>query len=224
MATVILIRHGRSTANTAGLLAGRTTGVSLDETGRRQADEAAERLQALPLARLVSSPLLRCQQTAQAIAARQREDLPQLEEDGLTEGDYGDWQGRALQDLTAEPLWSQVQRQPSAVTFPGGESLRAMQARAVEAVRRHDAEVEAEHGAHAVWALVSHGDIIASTLAEACGTHLDHYQRLQVFPGSLSMVRYTPERPAVLALNTTGGDLTWLAAPASGTQPGGSAP
>ncbi|ROR73939.1 MSMEG_4193 family putative phosphomutase [Bogoriella caseilytica] len=224
MATLILIRHGRSTANTAGVLAGRSAGISLDDTGRRQAEEAGTRLQRLTLARLVSSPLLRCQQTAQAVAAYQREDLPRLEEDGLTEGDYGQWQGRSLKDLTAEPLWSQVQRQPSAVTFPGGESLRAMQARAVEAVRRHDAEVEATHGPKAVWALVSHGDIIASTLAEACGMHLDHYQRLQVFPGSVSIVRYTPERPAVLALNTAGGDLTWLEAPTPGTQPGGSAP
>lgn len=224
MATVILIRHGRSTANTAGVLAGRSAGISLDETGRRQADEAGTRLQGLPLARLVTSPLLRCRQTAEAIAAHQSGDVTLREEPGITEGDYGHWQGLSLKDLITEPLWAQVQRQPSAVIFPGGESLRTMQARAVEAVRRHDAEVEAEHGAAAVWALVSHGDIIASTLAEACGMHLDQYQRLQVFPGSLSIVRYTPERPAVLALNTTGGDLTWLDAPAPGTQPGGSAP
>ena len=89
-----------------------------------------------------------------------------------------------------------------------------MQARAVEAVRRHDALVEAEHGPHAVWVAVSHGDIIKSVLADALGMHLDLFQRISVDPASLSIVRYTEHRPYVLASNTHEGDLSWLKPPA----------
>ena len=105
-----------------------------------------------------------------------------------------------------------MQAQPSAATFPGGESLPAMQARAVDAVRRRDAAVEAEHGAGAVWVAVTHGDIVKSILADALGMHLDLFQRIQVDPASVSIVRYTSSRPYVLATNTHAGDLSWMAA------------
>ena len=63
MATVVLLRHARSTANGSGVLAGRTPGVELDETGRKQAEELVARLEPVPLAAVVSSPLLPCEQT-----------------------------------------------------------------------------------------------------------------------------------------------------------------
>ena len=85
-----------------------------------------------------------------------------------------------------------------------------MQARAVAAVRRHDAAIEAEHGPGAVWVAVSHGDIIKSVLADALGMHLDLFQRINVDPASVSIVRYTGTRPYVLATNTHAGDLSWL--------------
>ncbi len=87
-----------------------------------------------------------------------------------------------------------------------------MQARAVAAIRRHDAAIEAEHGPGAVWVAVSHGDIIKSILADAYGMHLDLFQRIDVGPASLSIVRYGAGRPTVHATNTDAGDLSWLAA------------
>ena len=132
---------------------------------------------------------------------------------GITECDYGEWQGRALKDLAKEKLWKTVQSQPSAVAFPGGETMRNMADRAVAACRRHDAAVEAEHGADAVWVAVSHGDVIKAILADALGTHLDLFQRLHVDPASLSMIRYTESRPFVLGVNTHEGKLDWLRLP-----------
>jgi probable phosphomutase (TIGR03848 family) len=211
MATVILVRHGRTTANATGTLAGRLPGVELDETGVGQAVRTGERLAAVPLAALVTSPLERCRQTAEQIFSHQSAQPPRQTEDGVSECDYGEWQGRTLKELAKEPLWKLVQTQPSAAVFPGGESMQAMQARAVAAVRRHDAAVEAEHGAGAVWAVVSHGDIIKSVLADALGMHLDLFQRINVDPASVSIVRYTASRPFVLATNTSAGDLSWLA-------------
>lgn len=215
MATVILVRHGRSSANTAGVLAGRLAGIKLDERGHEQAAATAARLAGVRLSAAVSSPLERCKQTARAITAQQPTALVIGTERKLTECDYGEWQGRALKDLSKEPLWKIVQAQPSAAAFPGGESMRAMQDRAVEAVRRHDRLIEAEHGPGAVWLAVSHGDLIKAILADALGTHLDLFQRIHVDPASVSIVRYTEARPYVLGTNTSAGDLSWLTPPES---------
>jgi probable phosphomutase (TIGR03848 family) len=213
VATVILVRHGRTTANTSGVLAGRTAGVRLDDTGIAQAERTAERLAVVPLVAVVTSPLERCRQTARAIAKAQQGTPATATERGITECDYGSWQGRSLRELAREPLWKTVQTQPSAAAFPDGEAMATMQARSVAAVRRLDALYEAEHGPGAVWVAVSHGDIIKSVLADALGMHLDLFQRIQVDPASVSIVRYTPARPYVLATNTHAGDLSWLKPP-----------
>ena len=69
MTTLLLIRHGRTAANTAGILVGRSSGVELDETGVQQAAELATRLSGVQLRAIVSSPLRRCRQTAQPLLA-----------------------------------------------------------------------------------------------------------------------------------------------------------
>ncbi|MFI2563409.1 histidine phosphatase family protein [Paenarthrobacter sp. NPDC018779] len=210
MATVILVRHGRTTANATGLLAGRAPGISLDQTGHEQAALTGERLAAVPVVGVVSSPLERCLQTTQHILDRQPGTPHAPIDPDLTECDYGQWQGRALSELANEALWPVVQSHPSAVVFPSGESMAAMQARSVAAIRRHDAAFEAEHGAGAVWVAVSHGDIIKSILADALGMHLDLFQRINVGPASVSIVHYGATRPSVHATNTEAGDLSWL--------------
>jgi probable phosphomutase (TIGR03848 family) len=214
--TVLLVRHGRTTANNSGVLAGRSPGVHLDEVGTAQADGVGRRLSDLPLTRLVSSPLARCRQTLAAIVTHQPTPPGPPEpvtEGALTECGYGEWTGQPLKKLARHPLWKTVQNQPSAVTFPDGESMQQMQARAVAAVRRHDAEVEEEHGPDALWLAVSHGDVIKSVLADALGMHLDLFQRIVVTPGSVSVVRFTPGRPFVQHLNDSGSDLHALRPP-----------
>ena len=91
--------------------------------------------------------------------------------------------------------------------------MTQMQARAVDAVRRRDAAIAAEHGDGAVWVAVSHGDVIKAILADALGIHLDAFQRIMVDPASLSVVRYTPLRPFVVNMNTSAGDLSHLRPP-----------
>lgn len=213
MATVLLVRHGRTTANDSGVLAGRSPGVRLDDVGAAQADAVGRRLTDLPLARLVSSPLVRCRQTLAAIVAQQHAPGEPVTDTGLTECGYGEWTGQPLKTLAKHPLWKTVQNQPSAVTFPDGEAMQQMQARAVAAVRRHDGDVEERHGPDALWVAVSHGDVIKSVLADALGLHLDLFQRIVVEPGSVSVVRYTPGRPFVQHLNDHGSDLLALRPP-----------
>lgn len=225
MATVLLVRHGRSTANTAGVLAGRTPGVLLDGTGLEQARHTADRLAAVPLTAVVSSPLERTRQTADAILAPQDAASPAslIVEDALTECDYGDWQNRPLTELAEEPLWKTVTERPGAAVFPGGESLAAMRDRAVAAVRRHDTTITDRLGENAVWAAVSHGDIIKAIIADAYGMPFDNFQRVHVDPASVTVIRYTGMMPHVLQVNTTAGDLSWLTASARGNGTDGDA-
>ncbi len=211
MTTLILLRHGRSSANAAGVLAGRTPGVELDETGRAQAARVVERLVGVPLAEVVSSPALRCEQTVAPLLADRG--LTVVGEPGLAEVDYGSWTNRALADLAKEPLWRVVQAHPSAAVFPDGEGLAGMQARAVAAIRRHDARIAATHGARAVWLACSHGDVIKSILADALASHLDNFQRIVVDPCSISVVHYTETRPFVVRVNDLGGDVAGLVPP-----------
>ncbi|MFF2524289.1 histidine phosphatase family protein [Streptomyces liangshanensis] len=209
MATLILVRHGRSTANTAGVLAGWTPGIALDERGAAQAAALPGRLAGVPLAAVVSSPLQRCQETLRPLLDS-RPEVPVHSEDRIGECHYGDWSGRKLAELSDDPLMEVVQQHPSAAAFPGGESMRAMQARAVEAVRDWNARVDKEHGEDAVYLMCSHGDIIKSLVADALGMHLDLFQRIHVDPCSVTVVRYTRLRPYVVRLGDTG-DLSGLA-------------
>jgi probable phosphomutase (TIGR03848 family) len=205
--TVLLVRHGRTTANAAGTLAGRSTGVPLDDTGRSQAEALAARLTQLPLAAIVTSPLERCVETANVLAAGRRGPTPTTDE-RLVECGYGDWTGRPINELRRTRLWRQVQSHPSAATFPRGESMRAMQARAVDAIREHDARVASRAGGSAAWVAVSHADVIKAVVADALGMHLDAFQRIVVDPASVSVITYTDLRPFVVHLNHTGEGLS----------------
>ncbi|MFG2951686.1 histidine phosphatase family protein [Streptomyces adustus] len=222
MPTLILVRHGRSTANTEGLLAGWTPGVALDERGAAQAAALPKRLAGIPVSEVVTSPLQRCQETLRPLLDA-RPELTAHTDERIGECHYGDWSGRKLAELKDEPLMEVVQNHPSAAVFPGGESMRAMQTRAAEAVREWNARVERDHGAQAVYLMCSHGDIIKSLVADALGLHLDLFQRISVEPCSLTVIRYTRLRPYLVRLGDTG-DLASLVPheePAEGEAPVG---
>ncbi|WP_199548820.1 histidine phosphatase family protein [Streptomyces sp. N35] len=217
MPTLILVRHGRSTANTEGLLAGRMPGVALDERGRAQAGGLPGRLDGVPLALAVTSPLQRCRETVAPLLSV-RDGLELHEDERIVECDYGDWSGRKLAELAGEPLMEVVQQHPTAAAFPGGESMREMQHRAAEAVREWNARVERDFGPQAAYLMCSHGDIIKSLVADALGLHLDLFQRISVEPCSVTVIRYTRLRPFLVRLGDTG-DLSSLAPPAAPSGP-----
>lgn len=204
--TVILLRHGRSTSNTAHTLAGRSEGVDLDDRGREQAQALVDRIGELPIRAIVRSPLLRCERTVEPLAAALG--LQPIVEERISEVDYGAWTGRKIGELVKEPLWSVVQQQPSAAVFPDGEGLAAVQARAVAAVREHDRRLAELHDGDALWVACTHGDVIKAVVADALGTHLDSFQRITADPASMSVIRYTAVRPFVIHVNHTGAQLT----------------
>jgi len=206
MTTLLLVRHGL-TAMTGPVLAGWTPGIHLNDRGLEQAAALAERLRDVPLAALVSSPLERCQETAAAVATGR--DITVTTDERLGECKYGDWTGQELKKLAKDPLWKVVQAHPSAAAFPNGEALRDTQARAVDAIRDHNAAL----GDDATWMAVSHGDVIKAVVADALGVHLDMFQRIQIDPCSLTVIRYTTLRPFVVRMNDVGGSVADLIPP-----------
>jgi len=203
--TVLLVRHGL-TALTGPILSGWTPGLHLDDRGRAQVASLGERMRAIPLAAVVTSPLERCRETADAVLAG-REPAPPLHVDErIGEVHYGTWTGRPFKELTKDPLWRVVQGHPSAAVFPEGEGLAAMAARASEAVRDWNVRL----GPDATYALVSHADVIKALIADALGLHLDSYQRIMVDPASLTVIQYAALRPFVIRVNDTGGGVEAL--------------
>ncbi|MFD2351734.1 MSMEG_4193 family putative phosphomutase [Nonomuraea ferruginea] len=199
MTTLLLARHGL-TDLTGPVLASRTPGVHLSDAGRAQAAALAERIAGVRLDAIVSSPLERCRETAEAVAAGRG--LPVETDERLLECDYGDWTGRELKELAKDPLWPVVQAHPSAAVFPGGEAMTAMQYRAVAAIRGWNRRL----GEKAVYLACSHGDVIKAIVADALGLHLDQFQRITADPAALTVIRYAPLRPFVLKLNDMGGN------------------
>jgi probable phosphoglycerate mutase len=193
---LLLIRHGENDWVGTHRLAGRTNGVHLNDRGREQSAALAEILKQHPISAIYSSPLERCMQTAEPVAAALGQQVTQ--EMGLLEVDYGEWQGGNLHELAKLPEWHAVQHYPSSFRFPGGETLHQTQSRAVWAIEH----IVQKHPNQLV-ALFSHGDVIRTTLAHYMGTPLDLFQRISISTASISALAFHNGRPMVLFTNYT---------------------
>ena len=196
MTKVVLIRHARSSANASAILAGRLPGVGLDDVGRDQAAALMQLLRGITPSAVYTSPLQRCRETAELAGWADAEVIEEL-----TECDYGSWSGRPLDELRGLPVWEEIQRTPSTVAFPDGESMTAMAERVVAA----EAGLAARHGDGDVIAVFSHGDPLKAVLADALGLSLDDFQRLHVGPAGVSVIDYSGPRPMVLCVNSGSG-------------------
>jgi probable phosphomutase (TIGR03848 family) len=209
---VVLVRHG-VTAQTGPLLSGRLPGIALSEKGVEQAEQAGARLAGLKITTVYASPIERTTQTAQCIAARLG--LPVVALDGVIEADYGEWTGGKIADLAKTDEWKVVQVAPSRARFPGGESIREMQARTVAAL---DAVVAAHP--HETVVVVSHADPIKSAIAHYAGMHLDLFQRVHVSPASVTVLEFHTHGVLLVKCNDTGSLDELLPTPATAADPG----
>ena len=201
MATLLLVRHGHTDA--AGKrLTGWQPGVHLNDRGRADADRLVERLDGVRVEAIYSSPLERCRETAAPLAKARR--LSVHSRRRLIDTGYGEWTGRSIAQVRKTKLWRTVERVPSAMRFPGGESLLEVQARAVDEVNR----IAQDHRKGIV-VVVSHADPIRLVIAHAAGAHADHLHRLVVDPGSITIVALGDSVPRLLRVNDTG-DLAGL--------------
>jgi probable phosphomutase (TIGR03848 family) len=182
MTTILLVRHGENDWVKKHRLAGWIEGIHLNENGRNQATAAAERLASLPIKAIYSSPVLRCRETADPIANSL--DLPVTILETVGEVRYGEWEGKKIKKLAKKKEWFTVQFFPSRMQFPGGDSLRGVQMRGVEAI---EALAQA-YDDNDMIVVVSHADLIKLVLAHYLGVHIDLFQRIIVSPASVSVL------------------------------------
>jgi probable phosphoglycerate mutase len=197
MTTILLIRHAVNDFVKTGKLAGWTPEVHLNDEGKAQAEALGDRLSDTPLTAIYASPLERTMETAEAI--QQHHTHLQIEENTeIGEVKYGDWQGKAIASLRQRKMWEVIQEYPSRASFPNGETMRAVQVRAVNEIERfvrvHPKETIA---------IVSHADLIKMVLAHYLGMHLDNFQRIVVSPASISVLSMGHSRPFIATMNDT---------------------
>jgi probable phosphoglycerate mutase len=192
----VLVRHAQNDWVRTGKLAGRTPGVHLNDEGKRQAEALGARLADKKIAAIYSSPLERAVETAEAVASH-HPDLQVILEEGIAEADFGQWAGERLRKLSRTRLWGVVQHYPSGAQFPQGETIRAMQARAVDALER----IARLHSGNVV--VVSHADLLKAIIAHYAGTHLDLFQRIDIAPASISIIDLGRYGPRIVRLNDT---------------------
>jgi len=196
MATFFLIRHGPHDL-LGRTMAGRMPGVHLNAEGQRQAEQLAERLAAVPIRAIYSSPLERSQETAVPLAARLG--LPVQTSEALGEIDFGDWTGRTFQELQEIPRWRQFNTYRSGTRIPQGEMMLEAQARIVGEMERLR-----ELHPHDHLALVGHADPLKAAVAYYLGVPLDLFQRIEISPASVSIVALSDFGPQIVRLNDTG--------------------
>ena len=192
---LFLVRHAL-TPHTGDKLSGWLPGISLSDEGRAQAKALAERMRPVSLDAVYASPLERCVQTARPIASSKG--LRVRTRDGLGEVRYGEWEGKRLRTLAKTKLWRRVMARPSEVRFPGGETIREVQFRAVNALE----ELREQHGRGAI-AAVTHADVIRVVVAHYAGTPLDLYHRLVVAPASVTVLWIGDGEPRLLKMSDT---------------------
>jgi len=201
MSTFIFLRHGHSAANASGTLTGQLPGIGLSSQGKKDAAALIERIGKNRVDRVHLSPIERCQLTIdpwlRSTHSRSIESLQIL--DGLTEIDFGDWSGKKLSSLRRKPLWKDVQNSPSTVTFPGGESFRKAQRRAVESVE----SIRAIRG-EKTHLIVSHSDTIKLIVAHYLGQRLDEFQKLEIAPASFTIFKGDSKSISLITLNNSG--------------------
>jgi len=195
MPTIFLIRHGENEFVNEGRLAGRLSGVHLNQTGIEQVDQLAMYFSKLKIKAIYSSPLERTLETAQPIASIHK--LPIDIRNGLNEVDFGDWQGKTLKSLRRRKLWKIVQDSPSLARFPGGESFAEAQLRIVNEV----GSICDKHRAKDLIVCVSHSDMIKLLVAYYIGLPIDYFQRLVISPGSVTAIYLADRGGKLVTLN-----------------------
>lgn len=197
MTHILLIRHAVNDFVKTGKLAGRTPGVHLNEDGKAQAEALGLRLAGAKIHQIISSPLDRTMETAQAVLQHHPKLELQLNNE-IGEVDYGDWQGASIASLRHRKMWEVIQEYPTRAYFPNGEAMRDVQTRAVNEIER----LAREYPTHTI-AIFSHADLIKMVVAHYLGMHLDVFQRIVISPASITGIQLGHSRPFITTVNDT---------------------
>ena len=195
MTTFYLVRHG--TNDLIGkAIAGRMPGVHLNAAGREQAKRIADRLENEGIQRIVCSPMERCRETVAPLAERIK--VPVEISEAVIEINFGDFNGKTLKELEPLPEWKKWNSNRTLLHLPNGENIGEVQARMVQEVLRLRRESEGQK-----IAIFSHGDPLRSIICYFLGVSLDIMSRVEINPGSLSIVTAFDNDVRVNLLNST---------------------
>jgi probable phosphoglycerate mutase len=193
MTTFFLIRHA-SCDGLGQTLWGRTPGVCLNEQGKLQAQQLAERFEGITFDAIYSSPLERALQTAEPIARSMK--LEVIKNEALNEIDFGEWSGKTLEELHSDERWRHFNSRRSTASVPGGESFLEVQNRVVKEIDR----LTREHREGRV-AIISHADPIKAVVGYFAATPIDLIQRFEISPCSVSVISVDEEGPRITRIN-----------------------
>lgn len=194
MTRFLLCRHGNTDA-VGRTLVGRAPGVSLNDRGRVEAQALAHYLRAERIDAVYSSPLERALETAWAIASVHALDV--LVRDALNEFDFGTWTGKSLSELVHLTEFVRFNAHRSFTRAPGGEHVLEVQVRMVGAI-----EALASEFPQATLAVVGHADPLKTLLGHFLGLPLDHLQRLNLDPGSVSVLELDTNHVSICSINS----------------------
>jgi alpha-ribazole phosphatase len=188
---LILVRHGRTPANAAGLLQGRLD-QSLDEVGQEQAQKVAEAIRnsVISVDKVIASPLVRAQQTAAAFG------LPVHTDERWLEISYGIFEGVAMSEVPRE-VWQNWREDPRFVP-EGGESMWDMDRRV-----RAACEDITEEAKEANLVVVSHVSPMKSAVAWALGTDLGISWRTHLAQAAVCRIDVRDSGPVLVSFNET---------------------
>ncbi|MBN1305899.1 MAG: histidine phosphatase family protein [Anaerolineales bacterium] len=195
MPLLLLIRHGQNDFVKKGKLAGRQPGIHLNETGLQEAADLATALAGQPVTAIYSSPLERALETAAPLAEQKQLDIKIFPE--LSDTDIGKWENQSLKSLRKNKLWDTVQHAPSRMNFPQGESFLESQTRAVNIIET----ILRAHKPKDLIAIFTHADPIKLAVAYYLGMPLDHFQRIMIDTGSISILRLGDRSASLMRLN-----------------------
>ncbi len=187
---LILVRHGRTPANAAGLLQGRLD-QDLDDHGRAQAEAVASYVKSwCEVDVVVSSPLRRAQQTAAAF------ELPVTLDDRWLELSYGEYEGTAHTEVPSE-VWQRWRDDPH-FTPEGGESLAVLDERV-----RAACDDLVERAARDNIVVVSHVSPMKSAVAWALGVGIDISFNCHLDQAAVCRIAIRGDRPVLQTFNET---------------------
>jgi broad specificity phosphatase PhoE len=196
MTTFIFVRHAAHDL-LGKVLTGRAPGIHLNASGKIQAERLADRLSKLPIRAIYTGPLERAQETAGPLSNRfalERHISPAFDE-----VDFGAWTSLTFTALEQRPDWKTWNESRDRVTPPRGENIQAVQERAATELhflaQRHPDEIVT---------IVSHGEIIKSVMMHFLGIPIRFHLRLEISPGSLTMMTLFDGQAQIKAISDTG--------------------
>lgn len=191
---IFIIRHAESTANASGVLAGRSAGVDLSETGESQAKRLREIFNTINMDLVISSPIQRCLTTAKIAVPHYSE----FDTDAsFTELDFGDWTGLKLSDLTKKESWTTVQNTPGDFRFPNGESFVELRNR----VSFGFSKLVEKYQDKSNVVLFTHADVIKMLVSWLLDSDINKFQRIVIDPASISIVSTTNQDFSLRGIN-----------------------